>query len=450
MSDFFKKPHSRRDFMKYVGTGAAASVIGFPHFASSQEALTFGLAVPTSTYFGEAAEKAAQIAIQQINADGGVLGTPLDMIVEDSAGNAQQAQLSVQALDARGADFMGGFFFSEELNGALGTFGVTRKLFFGTGASTPAATVNVEQDYNNGKFFFRVGPANSLFILQSAVTFAIGALERGLGWDSIVLFAEEASWTQPITASFQTLLQAFGSSLQVVDVIRYDEGTTDFTPLFNRSVDAMRGKTGGIFTIMAHTGTRPTSQWAAQQVPLPFVGINVQAQDGRFNQLTNGAAESVVTFSGGAKAPITPLTIPFVEAFENSSINPAVSIPSYNAFYTYDAIRLFKWAVEGVEVLPDSEANTDAVIQQLESLDADNTFQVTTGNLSFYQRGETNVSLIQPQLSFPHDLRFGGQYGDGVWIQWNNGQQEVIFPPVAPDGQTELITAQFILPPWMQ
>lgn len=450
MSDFLKKSHSRRDFMKYVGTGAAASVIGFPAFAGSGGAsCKFGLAIPTSTYFGEAAEKAAQISIDQINADGGVLGTPLELIVEDSAGRGDQAFLAVQALDSRGADFMGGFFFSEELIGALPAFGVTRKLFFGTGASTPVATIGIQGDYANNKFFFRVGPANSFFILQSAVTFTIGMLQSQLGWDGMVIMAEDAAWNKPITDAFATLLGAFGSSVEVRDIIRYPENTTDFTPLFNQAEDAMQGKTGGIFTLMAHTGTRPTSQWAAQEVPLPFVGINVQAQDGRFDNLTNGAAESVVTFSGGAKAPITPLTLPFVDSFENSSIRPDVAVPSYNAYYTYDAIRLFKAAVEAVGVFPDSEANTDAIIQNLEGYNADNTFEVTTGNLGFYQLDEANVSPINPS-PFPHDLRFGGQYGEGVWIQWNGGGQEVVFPPFAPDGETTLLTAPFVLPPWLR
>ena len=134
MSEFGNKGHSRRTFLKFVGAGAAAATIGFSAFGAQADSLTYGLDVPTSTYFGEAAEKDARIAIEEINADGGILGTPLDIVVEDSGGNGSQALLSVQALDSRGADFMGGFFFSEELIGAIPSFGVVRKLFMGTDA----------------------------------------------------------------------------------------------------------------------------------------------------------------------------------------------------------------------------------------------------------------------------------------------------------------------------
>jgi len=450
MSDTVMRGHSRRTFLKYVGASAAIASVGFSALGAAEDTCVFGLAVPAGTFFADAAEKAARIAIDEINADGGVNGANLDIIIEDSGGRADQAQLAFQALDSRGADFAGGLFFSEELIGLLPTFGVTRKLFFGTGPSTPDATVAIEGNYDDNKFFFRVGPANSLFILQASVTFAIGMLEQTVGWDSMVLMAEDAAWTQALTDSFGVLLGAFGSQLQIADVIRYPEETTDFSPFFNQAVDAMQGRNGGIFTIMAHTGSRPTSQWAAQQVPLPFYGINVQAQDGRFDQLTNGAAESVVTFTSAAKTPLTPLTLDFVNAFENSDFRPDIQIPSYNSFHTYDALRLFKAAAEQAGVLPDSEANTDAIIQALESFDGTNaTFPGTTGEIAFYQRGETGVSPIRPDLSFPHDVRFGDQFGSGVWIQWQNGQQEVIFPPTATDGETGIITAPLSLPPWL-
>jgi len=215
------------------------------------------------------------------------------------------------------------------------------------------------------------------------------------------------------------------------------------------------GKVGGIFTVMAHTGTRPTAQWAAQRVPLPYVGINVQAQDSRFDQLTQGAAESVVTLTTGAKAPITPKTIPFVEAFEGFNFKPEITSPSYNAYGSYDALYMLKEAVEKAGTLPDTEANTDKIIQELEkfgALDADgkptNLFVGTGGNLGFYQRGE-QVPSIAPFLPqgvppvIPHDVRFAPDLAYGLWIQYQGGEQKVIFPP-------NLATASFVLPPWLR
>ena len=449
-----KSTVSRRTFLKQLGAGAAALSLGplaQGPWVKAQQPFIIGMANPLATFFGEAAEKALRMGIKEINDQGGLLGRPLDLIVSDSAGRADQAPLALQDLVGRGAQVLTGFFFSEELIGSLPVIPVLRKLFLGTGASTPAATIQVSKDYDNYKFFFRLGPVNSYLILQIAVIFAVQYLEKGLGWDSIVLFAEDAAWTKPITGGFPTLLGAFGSKLKVADTIRYAEDTTDFTPLFNRAVDAMKGKKGGIFTIMAHTGTRPTAQWAAQQVPLPLVGVNVQAQDGRFDELTQGAAESVVTLTTGAKAPITEKTIPFVEAFEKfTEFKPDVTIPSYNAFHSYDALYLLKEAVERAGVLPEDEASTDAVIQVMEKfgeLGPDgkptNLYVGTVGKIGFYQRGETGVTPLAPDQDFPHDVRFGPGLAEGLWIQWQGGEQKVIFPP-------HLATAQFVLPPWMR
>ena len=451
--DFTLPKQSRRTFLKQIGAGALALSLGplaRGPWVRSQEQFLIGMANPLATFFGEAAEKALRLGISEINAEGGLLGRPLDLIISDSAGRADQAPLALQDLVGRGAQVLTGFFFSEELIGSIPVIPVLRKLLFGTGASTPAATIQVANDYDNYKFFFRTGPINSFLILQATLTFVIGFLEKGLGWDSIVLFAEDAAWTKPITDGFPVLLPAFGSKLQIADTIRYAEDTTDFTPLFSRSVQALKGKTGGIVTLMAHTGTRPTAQWAAQQVPLPLVGVNVQAQDGRFDQLTRGAAESVITFTAGARAPITEKTIPFVDAFANfTEVKPAVTIPSYNAFSSYDALLLLKAAVENAGTLPEDEASTGAVIAELEkygALDAEgkptNLFLGTAGRLGFYERGETGVTPLRPDQDFPHDVRFGPGFVDGIWIQWQGGQQEVVFPP-------NLATAQFKLPPWL-
>ena len=447
MSDFVNKGHSRRTFLKFADVSAAAATVGFPAFAGGESACNFGLAVPVNTFFGQAAEKAARLAAAQINANGGFLGTDLEVLVEDSGGSANQASLAVQALASRGSDFQGGIFFSEELVGLLPSFGIIRQIFWGTGASTPDASVSVELDYANNKFFFRTGPANSLFILEASVKFVIGLLEQTLGWEKIVLFAEDAAWNTAITDLFGVLLAANGSSLEVADIIRYPEATTDFGPFFSQAEQAIGNSVGGIFSLMAHTGVTPTAQWASRPDRLPLYGINVQAQDSRFDELTNGAAESVVTFTSAARTPLTAQTVQFVDDFAAfTDVNPDITIPSYNAFHTYDALLLMQAAVNATGVLPNSEANNDSLIQELESYDGEKTFPGTTGNLAFFQRGETGVSALRPDLSFPHDVRFGGQFGEGVWIQWQGGEQEVVFPPVATDGQTNIITAPIIGP----
>ncbi len=429
---------NRRQFIKTLGAGAAAlSLSGqLGPWVHGQQPFVIGMANPLSTFFGQAAEKALRLRIQQINADGGLMGRPLSLAVSDSAGRPDQALRAVQDLVlSQGANVLTGFFFSEELLGALPSLPAFKKILLGTGASTPIATIQVQQDYDSFKYFFRVGPTNSFFILQSLAQFARGYVEGVLKWSSIVVLAEDAAWTQAVTDSLPTLLQAFGSSLQIADTIRYAEDTTDFSSIFQRAEDT---GADGIVTVMAHTGLRPTTQWAQGEVPMPMVGINVQAQDGRFDDLSGGNAESVVTFTSGAKAPITPKTVPFVDAFSSfTDFLPDVTIPSYNAFASTDAIDVLLDSVERAGVLPDTDANTDKVIEAMEGTD----IVGTQGNVSFYQVGETGVSPVRPDLAFPHDIRF--ESAQGVWVQWQSGALEVLFP-------LELASSEFVLPPWLR
>lgn len=431
---------SRRSFLKSLGIGAATLTLGsaIGPWVHGQETFTLGMANPLATFFGQAAEKALRLRIEEINANGGILGRQMQLAISDSAGRPDQALRAVQELVlSKGADVMTGFFFSEELLGALPAIGGLGKIFLGTGAATPSATAGfVQPDYDTFKVFFRVGPINSFFIVQNMANFIRDFVEGQLGLTKAVLLAEDAAWTTAITDGMPAILAAFGSQVQIVDTIRYAEDTADFSSIFSRAVASGADH---ILTLMAHTGLRPTDQWAKAQVPLPLIGINVQAQDGNFDSLSNGGAESVVTFATGAKAAITDKTLPFVEAFENfTSFLPNLVIPSYNAFVSSDALDVLIDSVERAGVLPDTTANRDKVISAMEATD----IVGTTGVISFYQLNETGVSPLRPDLAFPHDVRFGPDQS-GVWIQWQDGNLKTLFP-------SNLATADFVKPPWLR
>jgi len=442
---------NRRTFLKSVGAGALAlSLSQLGPYVLGQRPVLIGMANPLQTFFGEAAEKALRLGISQINAGKdllgkdipkGILGNTVDLVVSDSAGRGDQALRAVQELVlSKRADFLTGFFFSEELLGALPAIPVLRKIFLGTGAATPVATIQVSAAYDSYKYFFRVGPFNSFFILQILVLFVRDFLEKKHGWNAVVAFAEDAAWSKVITDGLPTLLKAFGSKIEVAKTIRFAEDTADFTPIYKDAVEAMAGKNGGLLTILAHTGLRPTIQWWDQKVPLHFIGINVQAQDARFPTLSGGKVESVATLTSASRTKITDKTIPFFDAFEKfTAFKPEVTVPSYNAVISFDALYILKEAVERAGVLPDTEANTDKIIAELEKTD----FIGNAGRIQFYKRGEKGVTPLRPDQDFPHDVRYGPGFVEGVFLQYQAGKQETIFP------EKFKTTDKFIAPPWL-
>lgn len=85
---------NRRDFVLSTAAGAiVSSAAGRMAFAAS-DPVVFGAVLPvtgSSATIGEDQRRGIELAVDAINAKGGVLGQPLKVLVEDSAGRAQTA-----------------------------------------------------------------------------------------------------------------------------------------------------------------------------------------------------------------------------------------------------------------------------------------------------------------------------------------------------------------------
>ena len=109
-----------------------------------------------------------------------------------------------------------------------------------------------------------------------------------------VVMSEDAAWTKPLDERYLECLPKAG--LKVLDHIRFNPDTTDFTPIFNQ----IEGKHPDvIITGISHVGVQPTVQWHDQQVPIPMAGQSSQATTSTFWKDTNGAAEGVITDDRG-------------------------------------------------------------------------------------------------------------------------------------------------------
>lgn len=85
---------TRRSFLATTAAGAAAATF-MPRALLAQEAgVVFGAVLPltgASASIGEDQRRGVELAVEKVNADGGVLGKPLKVVIEDSASNAQTA-----------------------------------------------------------------------------------------------------------------------------------------------------------------------------------------------------------------------------------------------------------------------------------------------------------------------------------------------------------------------
>lgn len=215
------------------------------------------------------------------------------------------------------------------------------------------------------------------------------------------IVCEDADWTKPLDAAQETCLPKAG--LKVVDHVRFNPDTTDFTPIFN-SVEATHPDV--MITGLAHVGVQPTVQWHDQHVPIPMAGNSGQATNPTFWKETNGAADGVITQTATVPGvALTPRTIPVGDEF----VKKFGTFPSISGFTTYDAMDALAGAFRRAH-----STDPDKVVAELEK-----TKMVgTLGNYEFYGRND----------EYTHAIRYGKGYITGIFMQWQDGKQVCIWP----------------------
>jgi branched-chain amino acid transport system substrate-binding protein len=159
-------------------------------------------------------------------------------------------------------------------------------------------------------------------------------------------------------------------------------------------------------TGISHVGVQPTVQWASKQVPIPMIGIASQATNATFWKETNGAAEGVLFMMfAGPESAITPKTVPFANAFKAKFGN----FPSYAGYTAYDDVYMIADAVKRA-----GSTDADKIVDAMEKTDMDGTL----GHLAFYGKDE----------EFPHALKTGPGFIEGLMLQWHDGKQVTVWP----------------------
>ena len=87
----------RRGVLQVIGAGALAIAAGLtPHAVLAQETVKFGVSLPITgdmAEYGSFLRNGIELAIDQANADGGVDGKMIELVIEDSRGDPREAVL---------------------------------------------------------------------------------------------------------------------------------------------------------------------------------------------------------------------------------------------------------------------------------------------------------------------------------------------------------------------
>jgi branched-chain amino acid transport system substrate-binding protein len=427
---------TRRNVIRALGAGAGAAALAGCLGGDGGEDLGDTLSVgvvasePESDPITASIVGGAEIAAQELSADGGVLDAEEVEVTVAGAGSAgaDAASAYEELVLEENVDITLGNFFSEGLINILDSVADEQKLHLVTGASTIEMSKNLREDYDRYKYFFRVGPFNNVYLGQTLVDFAAEYYEDVLEWNTTAVLYEDAAWTPPVVDVLDNQLNEQG--FDVVDTVSYSPDTESFTPIFQ---DLQSQGVDGVTTLMASTGAAAAGQWAAGQFDFGLGGIHVPAQlpaIANENQLGSAINNVWTVNTASPGAAITDQTEPFTQSFMDAQ----GQAPVYTGYLSYDALHIYAKYAEEV-----GSANDDDIVDAMASNELTPTVS-TNQNFRFWEPEEETRN----GETYPHDAA----YDRAAWLddgqaspiinQWQNNELEV----VAPDAQQTATYAQ--------
>ncbi|MGM0561112.1 MAG: ABC transporter substrate-binding protein [Pseudomonadota bacterium] len=394
------------------GAFALAAMTALSSGALAQDPIKIGVIAPFDTPPGEGLINAAEMAAEDINAEGGIDGREVELIIRNDEYEADVGVSAYQRLALR-----------DEVDVVIGTAssGVSMAItdhmarykvpFISTGAASLQLSEKVADDYDRYKYWFRVMHTTNN-IADSVGDWAVNFLNGELGLNKAAILAENALWTDGLLPRIKGHLDE--ADIEVVAEEYFDLDTRDYRPIISRIEDA-----GAEFILdfSSHVdGSTYVRQWGQLEGPI-MGGLNASGTSSRFWEDTEGGALGHADLiQGGYRVDLTPNTVEwfdrYVDAYEVS--------PDYTTGYTYDAMHIVKAAIEEA-----GSTDPDAFVEAMEATDH-------TGVAGRWVFDEN------------HDPLFGPDYRVMGMTQWQEGGERAVVWPES------IQTEEFQVLPWQE
>jgi branched-chain amino acid transport system substrate-binding protein len=376
------------------------------------------IGVPTAMQLqvGRDTQDAMKMAIDEVNAAGGVLGRKLEMVTADETENPETGISAIKKLTAdEKVDVLIGGYTSGVTLAQLPHISAAKTIYLNVGSASPATNAKVKTDYDNYKYIFRVGPLNAAHQARQMTGFVSGFVKGDLGMSKVAIVGENAKWVQDLVPLLKKGATDAGADVRATEF--FDAQTSDFSPLFSKVKESGAQY---MVVILSHASSDVfAKQWYDARFPIPYGGIDVKSMDGDFCDRIGAKSVGEMAANFAVRAPLTPKTIPFFDEFRKRTNRS----PVYTAFGAYDAVHIYAEAVTRAK-----RTDADAVIKELE---------------------KTSYVGVPGIIEFDdtHDVKPGTPTFKGpalLFAQWREGcKREVVFPK-------ELRTAEFVYPAWIK
>ena len=422
-----------RFFVVFVVLLAAALFVFPASKAMAEKPIILGCPLSTAFLYGWDAERAITLAVEEINAKGGVnVGgkkRPFKVEVIDTRDlepgvPVSEALLVVEKLILeKNADFIiGGPVRSEAALAAMDLLSKYKKVsILTTGVLTPKYHKRVAENYDKYKYCFRI-TGEAVWMVLGEIIPSLEEIGKKFGLNRMFIMIQDVAHARGGGGLIAKKMAGKGWTIIGGKPEIYPTGSTDF------SMGLLKARREKAQVILIWMDMPEVSillkQWYDMKMPaLPFGSIINAAEQPGFWKATEGKGEyclANVVNAGNAPSNATPWTMKFVEAYKNRwNIEPE----GYGTSTSYMTPYVLKDAIERADSL-----EADAVVAALEKTDMMGVY----GRIKFDPKSHQVIPSLDPQ-----------QGAVGTIFQWQAGKRVVVFPEKIAMGEIKL-------PPWMK
>src|ERR1700754_4394706 len=208
-----------RPFKASLAATAVALCFAAPAYAQSKDPIKIGVIAEVQSIAGADTGRGAQIAADEINAKGGILGRKIEIVTYDNkSSSADSVRAFQRAVSEDEVSAVIASYISEVVL-ALEPWAARLKMPLITpGAASNEITKAVHNDYDKNKYTFH-GYLTSAAQAQLVCDAAKELLVESLKLKHVAIMSEDAAWTKPLDIGYEAWIPKVGMS--VVDHVRF-------------------------------------------------------------------------------------------------------------------------------------------------------------------------------------------------------------------------------------
>jgi branched-chain amino acid transport system substrate-binding protein len=363
--------------------GASALALTLAGCAASDGPVKIGIAGPFTDPVGRPMLLAAQMAVAEINAAGGINGRPVELVAHDDFGEPDSAVSVAGRLYGEGVSAVVGHLWS-------GTTLAAAPIY--NGGTDPVVAVSPSSSSPDvsdaGDYIFRVCPSDNAHGRALA-----GWVRNSLKLDRGTVFYLNDSYGRGVRQTFVSEFERMGGSVLAVNPYRGSE--PDLSPYVDRLARDGRSQ----FMVMA--GNRGEAEALLQQSAARSVKLPLLGGDGLEGLETSPLAEGSYQTAAYLPSVETEANRRFVQAWH--ARYPDAGMPNQPAAATYDAVNLL------ADVMKDAGTGRAEVRDALAARDARRPFDGVTGRIAFDSLGDVPSRQVYIAVVRDRALRLAGQ-----------------------------------------